>query len=217
MAPPPFRYSLITDGSSDACLVHPINWLLRELGCDQFEGQWADTRALGAAGKSLVDRIRIAHEFYPAQLFIVHRDAEAQPLGERIAEIEAAVGEISPSLDHVSVVPVRMTEAWLLHDEAAIRRAAGMPRGKARLELPAKVKQAERLADPKQTLKVALLAASEATGRARKQKQRDFGQMRARVAELIDDYSPLRQLSAFERFEQDFRAALHMLGSSRRS
>lgn len=211
MAGAPLRYSLIADGSSDACLVHPVNWLLRELGHEEVEGRWADLRGLGGDVSSLEQRIRVTHEYFPAQLFLVHRDAEATSLDDRLAEIAAALAKLDDAGVHVSVVPVRMTEAWLLHDELAIRRAAGNPKGKVRLDLPSKIKHVERLADPKQALKQALLTASEATGRARKQKQRDFGRMRARVAELIADYAPLRQLSAFARFEQQLRVAVASL------
>jgi hypothetical protein len=37
---------------------------------------------------------------------------------------------------HIPVVPVRMTEAWLLADEFAIRSAPGNPNGTQSLDLP---------------------------------------------------------------------------------
>lgn len=129
----------------------------------------------------------------------------------RIAEIATAIAQLGGSLTHVCVVPVRMSEAWLLHDEAAIRRTAGKPNGKQQLDLPG-LSRIETLADPKSVLRDALLVASGATGRRRKQKLRDFGIMRHRVAELIEDYSPLRALSAFGRLEYDLRSILLQLG-----
>ncbi len=57
-----------------------------------------------------------------------------------------------------------MTEAWLLADEAAIRRAAGSPSGRVDLGLPT-FAELERLADPKQRLHEALKVASGYTGR----------------------------------------------------
>lgn len=37
---------------------------------------------------------------------------------------------------HIPVIPVRMTEAWLLGHELSIRSAAGNPNGSENLELP---------------------------------------------------------------------------------
>ena len=51
----------------------------------------------------------------------------------------------------VCVVPVRMQEAWLLIDEAALRRAAGDPNGTQPLAMP-DVQRLEELADPKQLI-----------------------------------------------------------------
>ena len=212
MTPRPLRYVLVTDGSSDACLVHPIDWLLRSFGWYEIEGRWADLRALAELGTSLSARIGLALEYYPADLIFIHRDAEREPLDRRIEEIEAALESIAHTCEHVCVVPVRMTEAWLLHDADAIRAASGNPNGRAPLELPA-LKHLEDRADPKEILKTALLTASEARGRVRKQKVRDFGRMRHRVAELIEDYGPLRALPAFSRLEDDLEVTLEALGA----
>jgi hypothetical protein len=176
--------------------------LLRSLGSPHIEGEWADLRVLSKPAPTLIDRVRLALDHYPADLIFIHRDAEKQPREGRVAEITAAVAALGRPIVHVCIIPVRMTEAWLLHDEAAIRRAAGNPNGTCALEIPA-VKRLDALADPKSVLKQALLTASEATGRLRKRKARDFGVMRHRVAELIDDYAPLRSLPAFQALEAD--------------
>jgi len=55
------------------------------------------------------------------------------PDGDRaLAEISNRVREIREAVTHphVALVPVRMTEAWFLHDEEAIRRASGNPNGR---------------------------------------------------------------------------------------
>jgi hypothetical protein len=101
-----------------------------------------------------------------------------------------------------------MTEAWLFFDEQALRRAAGRPAGRQRLELP-ELRVVERLADPKDRLHGLLIEASGTAGRRRKRfpvKQRVH-----RLADLIEDYSPLRALSAFRELEKDLRAALSRL------
>lgn len=210
MRPRLLRYTLIADGSSDACLRFPIEWLMRTMGWYEIEGQWADLRVVPDLGRKVAARLRAAMEHYPAELYLVHRDAEAGPAQHRLDEIRDAVSSLSVAMRHVRVVPVRMTEAWLLHDEVAIRVASGRPRGSMSLHLPP-VSRVEGLSNPKSVLRQALLDASGATGRLRKKKLRDFGVMRFRVAELIRDYGPLRQLSAFSRFEEELRAALESL------
>lgn len=57
------------------------------------------------------------------------------------------------------VIPIRMTEAWLLLDEAEIRRVAGAPNGKIPLNLPNPAK-VESVSDPKALLKETLARAS---------------------------------------------------------
>jgi hypothetical protein len=141
-------------------------------------------------------------------LLFVHRDAEAAPLEDRVAEIEAAI--VKQPVMHVCVVPVRMAEAWLLHDEAAIRRAAGNPNGRAPLELPSLARM-EEVADPKALLRRALLDAAAPSGRRRRRAERDFGRNRQQVARNIDDFAPLRRLRAFASFEERLSDALAKL------
>lgn len=200
-------YALIADGSSDACLLGHIEWLLREIGWHDVKGQWADLGQVPGVGRGLADRLRVALRLYAVDVVFVHRDAETEALATRIDEIEAAVTSMAQPVPHVCVVPVRMTEAWLLHDESAIRKAVGNPNGRAKLPIPP-VKRLEEHADPKAILRDALLVASESSGGRRKKMQRDFGLMRRRVAERINDYAPLRVLEAFARFERDLRQTL---------
>lgn len=105
----------------------------------------------------------------------------------------------------VCVVPVRMQEAWLLCDEAALRAAAGNPHGKEILELPPVV-QLESLPDPKRLLHDLLRQAS---GLGAKRRKRFPVQERThRLADLIEDFSPLRTLPAFARLEADLVSVL---------
>ena len=120
------RATLMTDGTSDIVLVPVLQWLMRQLTPEDFEIRWADPRAFPEKPRSLAERLAAAIQEYPCQLLFVHRDAEKQELDVRYQEIEAAN---RTGRSHVCVVPVRMQEAWLLHDEAALREAAGRPSG----------------------------------------------------------------------------------------
>jgi hypothetical protein len=198
---------LLTDGSSDDSLRYPIDWLLRDLGWLEVDGAWADLRSLRNPPRDLPERVRQACFLFPCDLLMIHRDAENEPLERRISEIEEAATAARRAAPHVCVVPVRMVEAWLLHDESAIRRAAGNPNGTRPLDLP-DVARVEELADPKTHLRRALLDAVADRGRHRRRAKREFGERRRRVAELITNYSPLRQLEAFASFERRLVEAL---------
>ncbi len=204
----PLRYTLLTDGSSDAVLRHPIEWIAIQSGLALLDGQWADLRMLPDPPRSLPERIKASLRLYPCDILLVHRDAEREPRSNRITEIESAMARVEAHPPLVCVVPVRMTDAWLLHDEAAIRMAAGNPNGTAELPTLPQVGEAESLADPKHILSEALLEATGHLGQRRQRARRDFGRMRRRLAELIDDYAPLRQLPAFATFEEDLLSVL---------
>lgn len=101
-----------------------------------------------------------------------------------------------------------MQEAWLLHDEAALREAAGRPSGTEDLGLPP-AHRWDRLLDPKKVLYEALRAANGARGR--RAKSFKPGRAAHRLADLITDWTPLRTLDAFARLEADTRTALEQL------
>ncbi len=82
--------------------------------------------------------------------------------------------------------------------------------GFAPLPLPT-LQQIETTPDPKDLLRRCLIQASEKQGRHLKRFRRDLSLRSSRVAELIEDYEPLRQLPAFRRFETEVRAALASL------
>jgi hypothetical protein len=107
----------------------------------------------------------------------------------------------------VCVIPVRMQEAWLLFDEAAIRLAADNPRGRTALALPAPG-EIEGIADPKARVYELLRNASGLRpGRLRRFQPASRVH---RLAELIEDFSPLRTLPAFRALEQDLRVVLEV-------
>lgn len=197
------RYTLLTDGSSDKALLPILTWLFYE-HCPKYaiQSEWADLGRLpGASTKKLPERIKRSVELYPCDLLFVHRDAEKMPWDQRADEIRQALAntEHPPA---VCVVPVRMSEAWLLFDEIAIRKAAGNPNGNQPLPLPV-MNDIETLPDPKQILHGLLRLASGQTGKWRRKKLA-VSRFAFRVTELTDNFKPLRQLAAFKKFEDEF-------------
>jgi hypothetical protein len=196
------RYTLISDGSSDKALLPILSWLLREHRVMYpIQPEWADLGMLPNPPKDLSSKIELSIDLYPCDLLFVHRDAEKLSYIQRKDEIISALSNIKPSHSpSICVVPVRMTEAWLLINEAAIRRAAGNANGQKQLELPNPL-LLEQHNDPKRLLYDFLKDASERKGR--RLSNFPFGQSALLVAEYIDDFSPLRNLSAFRSLESD--------------
>ena len=111
-----------------------------------------------------------------------------------------------------ALIPVRALEAWFLFDEPAIRRAAGNPSGRQPLVLPL-LKDVEAISSPKEKLEETMRVASGLEGRRRR--KLEVGSAVHRLADLIEDFGPLRNLAAFAAFEQDLADALSRLRSAR--
>jgi hypothetical protein len=159
-------------------------------------------------GSGLAGKVRAGLRLVPGcELVLVHRDADAAGHVARLEEIRGAVEQECPDLAYVCVVPVTMTEAWLLVDEAAIRRVAGRPRGATPLGLT-KPAALEGVRDPKELLRQALVRASEHSGRRLKDFRKDFGHPRRELIDRIDRNGPVGRLPSWQRFVADVTEAL---------
>ena len=196
------RYTLLSDGSSDKALLPILSWLLYQ-HCSEYaiQSQWADLGRLPKPPKKLPGKIRRCVELYSCNLLFVHRDSEGISGKKRAAEIRQALADTTHP-PAVCVVPVRMTEAWLLSDEMAIRKAASNPHGKQLLQLPG-MKDIEKLPNPKQVLYDLLRMASGTTSK-RRLKRLAVNSLAFRVSEFTSSFTLLRELNAFEDFEKEF-------------
>lgn len=202
------KYALIADGSSDKCLIPVIDFLLQKYFPNLiFEGEWADLTFLPKPPSTLPQKIERTIEYYEPDWIFIHRDAEREdnPLQKRSDEIERAVGAVTSfgSKPCIKIIPIRMTEAWLLIDESAIRKAANNPNGTAEIALPS-IRKLEELSDPKTLLFDLLKKASGLSGR--KLDKLNLFKARYLVAEHIRDYGRLGTLSSFQYVENQFIA-----------
>jgi hypothetical protein len=204
------RYTLVSDGPSDRALIPILTWALREKGdLTRIQAEWADLGRLPRPPQTLSDRILKVIELFPCDLLFVHRDAERQEPEKRYEEIRNAIHEATSQgfrTPAVCVVPVQMTEAWLLFDEIAIRRAAGNPNGKNPLNIPG-LSEIERIPDPTDILFAVLRETSGLTGR--RLKKFNLAESRIRITELIFDFSPRRNLCAFQKLEKNISITLN--------
>lgn len=205
------RYTLLSDGSSDRALIPILNWILRESDVHMIQPSWADLARLRRPPQHLAERISRTVELYPCDILFIHRDAERMNRVSRVEEIAGGYNQARVALappPYVCVVPVRMTEAWLLFDESAIRYASGNTSGRISLELPG-LNHLESSPNPKELLHELLRRASGLTGRRLKKFRPD--QRIHRIAEVIDDFSSLRSLPAFSALEDDVQVRLSSL------
>jgi len=195
------RYILVSDGTSDRALLPLLNDLLQRChsSLKEIQAERADLSYVSPKPQSLAERIFKSIELYEPDMIFIHRDAERETREQREHEINQAVTTVKQSLTeqkhYVKVIPIRMTEAWLLFDEAAIKRAAGNPNAQTKLNMP-DLKAIEKASDPKTLLETLLKQASGLAGR--RLKSLNTRACIQQIPEFISDFSPLEQLSAYQ-------------------
>lgn len=204
------RLLFLGEGSSDEGITVHIERIAE--ACEVPVAVTApDMELLSLVDRSVAGKLeavrRLGGEY---DLLLIHRDADRTSRAERVSEIRAATEKAMPDRPWVPVVPIRMTEAWLVLDELLIREVAGNPKGRIPLSIPAP-REAERIADPKALLKELLATASELTGRRRRMFQARFAYHRRLILERIDPQGQVGMLGSWQAFESDLRAGLAAL------
>ncbi|WP_404443004.1 DUF4276 family protein [Microbacterium marinum] len=197
------QFALVHEGPSDSGLVAVLERMLIKAGFDEVYGE--ARQKVGSVEDSLTGMAK-AQECY--QVVFVHRDADNAGRAARQSEIESAAEAVNwtdgeaPRV--VPVIPITMTEAWLLLDEGAIRAVCGNARGDKPLELP-KVREIENIADPKSVLFDALRAAAPNRGR-RQITDQEVGTWRSRLLERLDIHGQVTHLAGWLALEDDVAA-----------
>ena len=182
-------WSIVADGGTDRLLVPIIEWAIHRVDpqVEILEPQFRKRRGSVKEGLGKRDS--------GDMLVFVHRDSEGLPLEERLQEFERVERP-----DVVPVVPVQMSEAWILFDAGAIARAASAP--SAKIVAP-RAAELESIANPKQRLDELLVAAAGSpSGRRGRTFKRSLVERRVSVAGYIADYSPLENVPAFIAFQE---------------
>ena len=207
-------FLFIGEGVSDNPLVQPLEKLCVLCGADEAAGTAVDWQLLSSKPpRSVARRVRAALEIEPAaNLVFVHRDADAPEPVPRLEEIRRAIEELALEVPGVPVVPIQETEAWLLLDEAEIRKVAENPRGRMDLALPP-LSQVESVANPKARLEEALYRASGLRGRRLKNFKRSLPFRHRLLLERLDPEGPISELSAWRRLCVDLERALQSSAS----
>lgn len=198
---------MVCEGSSDAPLAFHIQRLFESCGYPRPDFN------VSSEGRLLVDKIRSGLAMAPQyDVLFIHRDADSAVADPRYREITEAVQQAAYDGLWVGIVPVRMTESWLLLDEAAIRNAAGNPNARIRLDLPSPA-EAERMADPKSALRSAIIAGAEVQGRRRRTLTKRLPGIRDQLLESLPVGGHLERLQSWTRFRDDTITALNQFSN----
>ncbi|MFE5913577.1 hypothetical protein ACFQ6B_31445 [Streptomyces wedmorensis] len=202
------RVVYLCEGSSDEGIAFHIEQIAAECNVD-IVLSIPDFRLLpGRVDRTVAGKLRAVQQLGGNyDLAIIHRDADRDGPDARRSEIADAVGEVCPEMGFVSLIPVTMTEAWLLLDENAIRQVAENPKGKMSLSLP-KAAQVENIADPKERLKAVLALASDLSGRRLRDFQKRFSQNRRRLLEQLDCNGSITGVPSWRAFREELEEAL---------
>lgn len=166
------KITLLGDGSSDRCLLAHILWTIgSHIRAETVVEPTFMSIPQTSDGRDLKSRVVATLQEAPCNILFIHRDAERESHHVRLSEIKKALNNTEDI--SVPIIPVRMTEAWLLFDSSAIRHAADNPNGKIQLNIP-RLQDIERVADPKKELEGLLCVASEKSGRRLAQFKRDI-------------------------------------------
>lgn len=187
----------VAEGSSDQPLATIVQSLFFERGVELHLSAPDFQLLPQRVRKDVKSKIQAGIELsgQVVELIVVHRDSDNVGREARRNEILQATLELDIGSSVVPVIPVRMTEAWLLLDEPSIRHVAGNPRGKVDLGLP-KHHEVERKADPKKLLQECLVAASGVTGRRKERVVKRFDQHRKQLLERLDPNGPVAALDS---------------------
>lgn len=197
------------EGSSDEALLGVIKTLAINSGATRVTGDAFNMR--GTVRKKIEFMMNQTADY---DILFIHRDADDSDPQPRYEEIQQAGLDSSWDGPLVGVVPVQMTEAWLLTDHQAIRDVAGKSRGRVGLHLPG-VNRIEDTHDPKSVLLDAYLSASEATGRRRKDVIKRFSARRRTLLERLDPDGDVSALRSFVRMREDIHQAVRKCAAVR--
>jgi hypothetical protein len=208
------RALFLGEGTSDSGIIPQIETLAANHGIDIAITDPDLARLPKPPGRAVSEKLRAIIEMDGRyDLIIIHRDADRDGRAARLAEITDAVKAHASGTPHAAVIPIRMTEAWLLLDERELRIVAGNPNGRVRLDLPGP-RKVESIPDPKSLLKQKLALASELSGRKLEKFQGRFPHHRRLLLERIHPAGSITKVPSWCDFVADLTSALVVAASA---
>lgn len=207
--------ALYAEGPTDERFLVQLLWRLCDDLCLNLHQQVevAAVEVLPEAKSSLAGESRPGRILAAAEsasdlwtVLFVHADADRDPAAARLNRVGPAMELLHARFPHrgvVSVVPVRMTEAWMLQDGDALRAVMGCTLSDKEWGLPGSDAGVEAIRDPKQMLEKVFLS-TQPSGPARR---RGVGGLYAPLGERVR-LERLRLLPSFRQTDQELQTAL---------
>lgn len=203
------RILFLGEGTSDSGITVHVQRIASDIGIEVVMTDPLLDRLPPPERKTVALKLQAVKNYGGTyDLIVVHRDADREGRSPRVSEIQRAVASVMPGVAHTPVVPIRMTEAWLLLDESAIRQVAANPNSRLPLQLPPP-KKVESIADPKVMLKDVLAKASGLSGRKLAKFHCRFPKHRRQLLERIDPAGPIRDVPSWCDFVRDLETGLN--------
>lgn len=159
--------------------------------------------------------VSAAKKAFWAHVLCVHTDADHQ--SDDVAfknKINPSLLEISKSDESqicrnvVAVVPIQMTEAWMLADRDLFCREINTTKNHSELGLPIRFKQIESIDNPKRTIEEAIRISQLEVPRRRQ--KISIGDIYSPISQKID-LNILSNLASYQKFRSQARSALKTL------
>lgn len=209
------RVLFLGEGTSDSGITLHVQRIATECGVEVVITDPLIERLSRPSTKTVAGKLQAIKDIGGIyDMVVVHRDGDRDGRTARVAEIEKAVTEVMPGAVHAPVVPIRMTEAWLLLDEQEIRQVAGNPNGKVELQLPS-VRRVESIPDPKALLRETLCSASGMNGRRLDKFKQRFPHHRRQLLERIDPAGRIAEVPSWCDFNADLRKGLELAATEK--
>lgn len=199
-------YLFLSEGTSDEVLVPLINRLVLANIDGPVRPIVPNFSILRPQPKTLSEKLHAVISLYSGiDIIIIHRDADNVGYEARRAEIDHVISHTRILWPYVPLIPVRMTEAWLLTDFNAIHNAIGFGKSKNEIEFLS-LRKVEGLADPK----AYLLNKIKEIANLPKRRERDLNvyMVRKKIGVHLTNLENLNRLSSFVSFKGDLAAAI---------
>ena len=193
------QFVFLREGTSDDGLLAHLESLLVREGADEVIGE---IRAYRGSTRQKLECF--LEESLPVDAIFVHRDADQDGASARDKEIFDAGVLFANCPPLIPVVPVSMTESWLLAEPEAIREVAGNQLGRMPLDIPP-LHAIEGVADGKTKLKRAIADASGLSGSKLSRLNRNFERNRAAILNRLDPNGPVAALPSWVQLERDIK------------
>lgn len=166
-------------------------------------------------GDGFINQItKIASEYSFFHVICIHCDADSpnieNVMNEKINPAFTAVKNLENNAcaNLVAIIPVQMTEAWMLADCDLLKEKIGTSKINAELGLPVRIREIETINDPKETISNAIRVAQ--SNLPRRRKKLTISNLYTPISQEIS-IDNLMQLSSYSLFMENIERALRKL------